>query len=153
MKLVKHYIFTGFGFDVLLENVEIKTVKGHEFPDIDMRELKLLTAKSIIRSKFKLTGKKLKFLRTFLGLSFQKLAEILDVPASTLRLWEDKGQEITGLSVAQERHFRIFAIESILGSEKRFFEKDIVMAEAFEVNSEQPLNLLSIKDYHYLPEA
>lgn len=148
------YTFTGFGFDVLLHNVEIKEIHGETYPDININEVKLLTAKELIKSREKLTGKKLKFLRTFLKLSYQKLAEIIDVPASTLRVWEEKGNEFTGLSGAEERQFRVFVIDNLLDLEKKHFEKQIIMADSFDHPAIiSPIDLGLIRDYSFLKEA
>ncbi|HAZ11495.1 MAG: hypothetical protein A2X86_10955 [Bdellovibrionales bacterium GWA2_49_15] len=147
------FTFTGFGFDVLLHNVEIKKIHGEDYPDININEVKLLTAKGLIKGRERLTGKKLKFLRTFLKISYQTLSEIIDVPASTLRLWEEKGNEGTGLTVPQERQFRVYVLESLLNSEKKYLEKEIIMAESFDLPSLETIDLGLAQDYSYLKEA
>jgi DNA-binding transcriptional regulator YiaG len=149
----KTYTFSGFGFDVLLHNVEVKEAHGEEYPNININEIKLLTAKELLKGRERLTGKKLKFLRTFLKTSYQKLSDIIDVPASTLRLWEEKGNEGTGMSAPQERQMRIFAIESILDLEKKYIEKQIIMSESFDSPSCDTIDLGSSQDYSYLKEA
>jgi DNA-binding transcriptional regulator YiaG len=145
----ENYIFTAFGFDVLIHNVEIKSVDGDEYPEINMNELKLLTAKELLKSRERLTGKKLKFLRTLIKISYQKLSEIIDVPASTLRLWEEKGNEPTGLSAAQERQMRVFVIEALFDLEKKHIEKQIIMSESFIAPETEILDLGSGQDYSY----
>lgn len=152
-KIKKTYTFSGFGFDVLLHNIEIKEARGIEYPVINMNEIKLLTAKELLKSRERLTGKKLKFLRTFLKVSYQKLSEIIDIPASTLRLWEDKGDEATGLNAPQERQIRIYAIEHLLDLERRHIEKRIIMSESFDSPSLETLDLGASQDYSYLKEA
>lgn len=141
-RIEKTYTFKGFGFDVLLKNIEILEAHGEEYPNINMNQLKVYTAKVLLQSRERLTGFKLKFLRTFLKLSYQKLADIVDVPASTLKSWEDRGKEATGFSVPQERQFRLFSIESILNMEKQSLEKQIVMAEDFDMPTyDTPLDI------------
>lgn len=152
-KIKKTYTFSGFGFDVLLHNVEVKEAHGEEYPNININEIKLLTAKELLKSRERLTGKKLKFLRTFLKTSYQKLSNIIDVPASTLRLWEEKGNEATGMSAPQERQMRIFTIESLLDLEKKHIEKQIIMSESFEAPSFETIDLGISQDYSYLKEA
>ena len=145
------YTFTGFGFDVLLHNVEIKEVHGETYPNIDMSEIKLLTAKELLKSRERLTGKKLKFLRTLLKLSYKKLSEIIDVPPSTLRLWEERDSDVTGPGVPEERQFRLFAIDSLFDLEKKYFEKKIIMTESFDnPSSERPVDLGLVRDYSFL---
>lgn len=146
----ENYIFTAFGFDVLIHNVEMKRVEGDEYPEINMNELKLLTAKELLKSRERLTGKKMKFLRTLIKISYQKLSEIIDVPASTLRLWEEKGSEPTGLNAAQERQMRVFVIEALFDLEKKHIEKQIIMSESFIAPETEILDLGSEQDYSYL---
>jgi DNA-binding transcriptional regulator YiaG len=149
-KLQKQYIFTGFGFDVILHNVEIKESHGETYPDINLNEVKILTAKELVKSREKLTGKKIKFLRTFLKLSYINLSEIVDVPASTLRSWEEKGNEVTGLTDAEERQLRVTVIDSILDLEKKYFAKQIVMTEKFELPKKvKPVDLGLVRDYSF----
>jgi DNA-binding transcriptional regulator YiaG len=148
------YTFSGFGFDILFHDVEVKEIHGETYPDINMNEIKLLTAKELLTNKNKLTGKKLKFLRTFLKLSYQRLSDIIDVPASTLRMWEEKGSEVTGLTVPQERQFRVHGIESLLDLEKRHMEKQIIMTESFDSPLlDAPLDLALRRDYSFLGDV
>lgn len=141
-KIIENYIFTGFGFEVLLKNVEIKQAHGSEYPEINLTEVKILTAKQLMKSREKLTGHKLKFLRTLLKISYQGLSEIVDVPASTLKSWEDRGEDATGLTAPQERLFRMHVIESLLNAEKQMLEREVIKAESFEKPlRSSPLNL------------
>ena len=134
------YTFSGFGFDILFHDVEVKEIHGETYPDINMNEIKLLTAKELLTNKKKLTGKKLKF--------------IIDVPASTLRMWEEKGSEVTGLTVPQERQFRVYGIESLLDLEKRHLEKQIIMTESFDSPLvDAPLDLALRRDYSFLGDV
>ncbi len=152
--ICEKFIFTGFGFDVLLHNVVIKKEHGEVYPDINFQELKLLTAKELLRNSEKLSGKKLKFLRTFLKLSYQRLSSVIDVPASTLRSWEDRGDDFTGLTSSEERLLRVFAIDSILDLEKMYYEKLIVTIDYFDsTQKSSPISISLYPDYTYLKEA
>jgi DNA-binding transcriptional regulator YiaG len=154
MAIQKIFTFTGFGFDVLLHNVDIKEAHGEKYPDININEIKILTAKELLKSRDRLSGKKLKFLRTFLNLSYQRLSDIIDVPASTIRVWEEKGSDLTGLSTSQERQFRVHAIDALLDLEKKHFEKQIIMTDFFEQpKADKPIDIGIERDYSYLKEA
>jgi DNA-binding transcriptional regulator YiaG len=130
-KILEKYIFSGFGFDVIIHNVVLKEEHGETYPDINMNELKLMKAKALLRSKEGLTGYKLKFLRTFLKLSYQSVEQQTRVPASTLRSWEDKGSQFTGLSLEQEKLFRIVALNMILEEQRRQFDKELILITEF----------------------
>lgn len=150
-KVTEKYIFSGFGFDILLTNVIVREKHGEEYPDINMNELKLLTAKALIRSVERIKGVHLKFLRTFLKISFDALGDKIAVPASTLRSWESKANETTGFSVEQEKAFRIFVINRILDSERNKFDRDLVLAAFSESKSKpKPLDLTAHLDYSYV---
>ena len=137
LKVLETYTFTGFGFEVLLRNVVIKKAHGEEFPDINMNELKLLTAKALLRGQQRLTGNQLKFLRTFLKMSFDDVSKKILVAASTLRSWETKGNDFTGLSLEQEKAFRIMAINRILESEKNQYGLQLTLRKEFLSSKEQ----------------
>lgn len=131
-KLLESYTFKGFGFDVLLKNVSLKNIDGEKYPAINMDELKKSTAKALLVSKDQLTGYQFKFLRTYLKMSFDDVFEKIHVAASTLRSWENKGTEFTGLSLEQEKAFRIMTINKILEIEKSKFDIELTLMKAFQ---------------------
>lgn len=131
MKTLKTYTFKGLGFDVLLKDVAIKSVDGKDYPDINMNELKTNTAKALLTSKQRLTGHQLKFLRTYLKMSFDEVAAKIHIPASTLRSWESKGASFTALDVDQEKAFRIMAVSQILEQEKSTFNIEVTLVKEF----------------------
>lgn len=131
-KILKSYTFKGFGFDVLLKNVSVKSIDGEEYPEIKIRELKNDTAKALLRSRQRLTGHQLKFLRTYLKMSFDEVAAKLHIPSSTLRSWEKKGTHATGLSLEQEKAFRILVTNQLLDQEKSTFNIELTLVEKFQ---------------------
>jgi DNA-binding transcriptional regulator YiaG len=141
-KVLETYIFTGFGFDVLLKNVVMKKAQGEEYPDINMNELKLLTAKALLRNQQQLTGHQLKFLRTFVQMSFDDVSKKIHTAASTLRSWENKGDEFTGLGLDQEKAFRIMMINKILENERSYFDINLTLTTEF--SSPKKLEALDI---------
>lgn len=136
-KKVENYVFKAFGFDVVLHNVEINEAHGEAYPNINMNDLKLKTAKEIIKSKSSITGKKLKFLRTFLGLSFNELSNEINVPASTLRSWESK--KSLELKVSVERTMRMFFFRELKRKEDKEIEMMIVSTDKYEKDNEDEL--------------
>ena len=131
MKTLKSYIFKGFGFDVLLKDVTLDLVDGEEFPKINMNVLKTSTAKALLSSKHCLTGNQMKFLRTYLKMSFDEVSAKIHISASTLRSWENKGVDFTGLSLEQEKAFRILAINQMLEQEKSKFNIEVTLIKEF----------------------
>ena len=131
-KIVGSYTFKGFGFDVILKNIAVKSVDGEEYPAINLNELKKSTAKALLKSKQRLTGNQIKFLRTYLKMSYDEVAREIHVAASTLRSWENKGADFTGLDVDHEKAFRIMAISKILEKEKNKFNIEVTLVKEFQ---------------------
>jgi len=135
MRTLETYTFKGFGFDVILKDVAVKSVEGEDYPSINMNELKTNTAKALLTNKQRLIGYQLKFLRTYLDMSFDQVSEKLHIPASTLRSWENKGNDFTGLSLEQEKAFRILSINQILELEKSRFNIEVTLIKEFQTPS------------------
>jgi len=150
-KVLETYIFTGFGFDVLLKNVVMKKAHGEEYPDINMNELKLLTAKALLRNQQCLTGYQLKFLRTFVQMSFDDVSKKIHIAASTLRSWENKRAEFTGLGLDQEKAFRIMVINKILESERSYFDINLTLTTEFSAPKKQAaLDIAANLDFSFV---
>jgi len=150
-KILETYTFKGFGFDVLLKNVVLKSVHGEEYPAINMNEVKLSTAKALLNSKQRINGYQLKFLRTFLKMSFDDVSHKIQVPASTLRSWENKGTDFTGLTIEQEKAFRILAINTILENEKSQYGLNLTLTKEFTSSKKQTaLDLEANLDYSFI---
>ena len=145
VKVVEKYIFSGFGFDVLLTNAIIREVQGEEYLDFHMNKLEFLTAKALLRNHERLSGFQLKFLTTFLKVSYDNLAENVGVPSSTLRSWENK-KEMTGFTLDQEKAFRLYAQNKILDSERNKFDRELIFA-TFSENRGGPLDLMAEINY------
>ena len=149
-KIVNDYIFTGFGFDVLIQNAKISsTDDGDEYLDMNMNELKLVTAKVLLISEQRLNGYQLKFLRTFLKMSFDEVSDKIRIPASTLRSWENKGHEFTGLDIDQERAFRIMGINKILEREKSNYDIKLALTKEFSSPKKQIALDIASLDYSF----
>ena len=130
-KIVNDYIFSGFGFDVLIQKAKISSADGEDYLDMNMNELKLLTAKALLMNKQRLNGYQFKFLRTFLKMSFDDVSDKIQIPASTLRSWENKGSEFTGLDIDHEKAFRIMTINKILEREKSNYDMELTLTKEF----------------------
>ncbi len=130
-KVLKNYVFNGFGFDVLLRNITLKSIDGADYPDINMNELKKLTIKGLLASRQQLTGYQVKFLRTSIKMSFDQVSEKIYIAASTLRSWEAKGSEFTGFTIEQEKAFRMMVINEVLDTEKNKFNIELTLMTEF----------------------
>lgn len=120
---------------LFLKMLRSTSVEGEDYPNINMNELKTDTAKALLTNRQRLTGYQLKFLRTYLDMSFDQVSEKIHIPSSTLRSWENKGSDFTGLSLDQEKAFRILSINQILEQEKSRFNIEVTLIKEFQAPS------------------
>jgi len=59
------------------------------------------------------------------------------IPSSTLRSWENKGFEFTGLILEQEKVFRIMAANKILDNEKSQYDIELTLTKEFSAPKKQ----------------
>lgn len=65
-------------------------------------------------------------------MSYDEVAAEIHVAASTLRSWENRGADFTGLDVGHEKAFRIMAISKILEKEKSKFNIELTLVKEFQ---------------------
>jgi DNA-binding transcriptional regulator YiaG len=142
-KILEKYIFNGFGFPVVLRDVKLKeTPDGEPYPDLNMNWLEEMTAKALIKESAPLSGAKLRFLRKFLDKSLRDLAQELAVPHTSIKHWEDRPKEKTGLSPAHEKQIKYLTFLDIQAREQRQLSKLIFADEptAYDVNKPLEIN-------------
>lgn len=134
-KTLRAYLFKEFGFDIILKNVDVMSKHGEDYPDININEIKFFTAKTLLKSDFRLNGFQLKFLRTYIGESCESISIIIKVPASTLSSWEELGLAATGMLEGQEKAFRIYINNRIVDTERIIFDRDLCLSKLNQVSS------------------
>lgn len=90
-RVMKKYIFKGFGFPVELSNVPIIEVMGDEAPYIKYNMLSEIVLREIIFNvNIKITGNHIKFIRQSLNKSLREFSNDLELSHEKLRRIEDK---------------------------------------------------------------
>ncbi len=145
---MEKFVFNAFGFPVLLHDVPIgQTESGEDYLDINMKILEEVVAKTLITSSIPLTGVMLKFLRNFLNLSLRELSQEMDVPHTSLKLWEDGIDKITGLELNQEKRLKYLTLLHIQTKEQKEFSKRIFESRPQSYTEEGPLEIISVYKY------
>lgn len=112
-KIFKKYIYEGFGFPVVLNNVPTKKIRGEWIPFINFVEL----AKSVLRVlcfiQEPLTGNQVFFIRHQIRLTGQELAGLLGVTQAAISKWEKKKNEVAKIEPAIEFCLRFIALEHL----------------------------------------
>lgn len=112
-KILKKFVYEGFGFPIALVNVPVRKIRGEWVPFINYNEL----AKSVLRVlcffREPLTGNQIFFIRQQIGLTGQQLADMLGVTQAAVSKWEKKKDEIAKIEPAIEFCLRFIALEHV----------------------------------------
>ena len=85
--------YEGAGFPVTLLDFPFRKVGKVEVLDMDTETLDLAIAKAILLKPAFLTGDEIRFLRHLLGYSLRDFASEMGLGHSTIKSWEDEGEE------------------------------------------------------------
>jgi DNA-binding transcriptional regulator YiaG len=110
-KIIPHYRAEELGLPVIIKNVPIIEVDGHEVIDIDYAQISEMLFAALILKPFPLTGSEVRFMRLFMGLTLEKLATSLHVTHPTVLSWEKCGNEPTKMTDSTEALLRILGAQ------------------------------------------
>jgi DNA-binding transcriptional regulator YiaG len=136
------FVYEGLGFPVELIDCPMKEIMGEWVIDINLAALQRFVFQGLIHKPYPLTGKELRFMRKFLGLTTTEFGEKLGVSHAAVVKWEKEQAQI---SPAQEPYIRLFLCERFRDSELLRIYREIrpeVLAKAehgkptpFQVNT------------------
>jgi transcriptional regulator with XRE-family HTH domain len=109
-KIQSDLLYEGLGFPIHLQNCPMVKIYGEWMPAIDLSKLQDVMAVEVTLNPGRLCGAEVRFLRIFFGMTLQALAEEFGVTRQAVAKWERKGNELTGMGLAAERDFRMFAL-------------------------------------------
>jgi len=102
-------VFQELGFPILLVDPPMMNVRGHQVPDVNMRDLQEAAFRLLVTSPARLTGAEVRFIRKYLGLKQAELAQVLNMANhSVVSQWESKGDEPTGTEYNTEVLLRVW---------------------------------------------
>jgi DNA-binding transcriptional regulator YiaG len=109
VKIIDEYRADELGLPVLIKRVPIIEIDGREVMDIDYTKISEVLFAALIIKPFPLTGAEVRFMRLFMGLTLENLANSLHVTHPTILSWEKCGNEPTKMTDSTEAILRIFA--------------------------------------------
>jgi len=110
--LVEEYWDHGIGFPVMIRNVEVAKVGGHEVPLIDYRRLEQILIEHLPGKRGRLTGNELRFIRLHLGKTLAEFGKLFDVTHAGVKRWETRGQDGTGMNWSTEKDIRLYVLSA-----------------------------------------
>ena len=99
--------FNGFGFPVVLANVQTKVVHDEVVPDVNYNDLQALLFVALIRKPTRLSGAEIRFLRHHLEMTQDAFAKLLKIERSLVSKWEGKDLKATGMTIHAEIFLRM----------------------------------------------
>jgi DNA-binding transcriptional regulator YiaG len=109
VKIIDEYRADELGLPLLIRGVAIIEVDGHEVMDIDYTKISEVLFAALIIKPFPLTGAEVRFMRLFMGLTLETLANSLHVTHPTILSWEKCANDPTKMTDTTEAMLRIFA--------------------------------------------
>ncbi len=132
-KLIESYEYQELGFPIIIKDVAIIQDREYEYALINHNEVMNKAAFNLVMKHENLDGARLKFLRRFINYSLDEMAELTDMPKSTLHNWEkDSGKP---LDIPSEKLKCIFLkVRDILAKEiseklEQAILKDIIVTK------------------------
>ena len=101
------YVFTGFGFPVVLRGAPMVEFRGELVPDIDFVWLQSAVLDAMALKPGRLTGAEIKFIRTELGMTQSHFGTQFGVSHARVSQWEKSGHVATAMSPACEEVIRL----------------------------------------------
>lgn len=109
IKIIDVYLARELGLPVILKNVPVVEIDGNEVMDIDYSSISAEIFVHLITKPPFLTGEEVRFMRLFMGLTLESLANSLHVTHPTILSWENHGNEPTNMTDSTEVMLRIFS--------------------------------------------
>lgn len=114
---VDTFVYEGFGFPILLENVPMKKRLGEWTFDIDLEVLEKTILLTLIEKQISLTGNQIRFIRNFLNMSSYEFADILGVTHAAVLHWE-KGEK--KMNAGNQIILRLHILNHLKVTDKKF---------------------------------
>jgi DNA-binding transcriptional regulator YiaG len=108
------FVYEGLGFPVKLIDCPMKKMLDEWVLDINLVALQRFVFQGLIHKSYPLTGREIRFMRKFLGLSIMEAGKKLGVSHATVVKWEN---EQTRIGPSQESYLRLLFCELFKDSE------------------------------------
>lgn len=111
IRIIKEYRADELGLPILIKNIPVIEIEGHEVMDIDYAVISKMLFAALIIKPLPLTGAEVRFMRLFMEMTLEGLAKSLHVTHPTVLAWERFGNNPTMMTDSTEAILRIFAAQ------------------------------------------
>ena len=119
-KIEKKFVYDGLGFPVILYDVPMIKIRGKWALDINMNNLQRTVLLSLAYHPFDLTGDHIRYIRSWLRLSYEKFAALFGITHPAVMKWEKAKDRSAKISVSTQREIRLHVLDNILKNDCEF---------------------------------
>lgn len=102
-------VYEELGFPIVLVDPPMVEVRGHQVPDLNLRELQEAVFRLLIVKPARLTGAEVRFIRKHLRMRQADLARVLNMANhSVVSQWERREDQCTGMEYNTEVLLRVW---------------------------------------------
>lgn len=111
-KIESTFLFTGLGFPIKLENVEMININDEWHPKIDIHYITDEIIKKLATQEERLTGNQVKFIRSYFSMPLREFGEtVVHESYTAVSEWEKCEDGITNMNENTEQILRLYIIE------------------------------------------
>ena len=112
-KIQKRFVYSGFGFPVVLLDVKMGKVRGAWTPVVDYNKLQKDVVEALAYKPVRLTGNEIHFIRSYFGMTLAEFGDRFSVSHPAVIKWENAGDEATAMKWAVEKDIRLFILDRL----------------------------------------
>jgi len=146
-KIEKNYTYTGLGFPIELEKVEMVLLGNEWCPKIDVKNVASQVIKQLAIKDTPLTGNEVHFIRTHFGMSLRDFAkEVVHESHVAVTKWENFEDKPTKMNTNTEIVIRNFIIEktsSTTEKKSKFYTRTLQAKTFITAKGDRKLKTLS----------
>ena len=127
-KVEESFVYSGLGFPINLEKVEMVKLDGEWHPKIDVRRISDKAIKELVSRNERLTGNQVRFIRSYFSMSLRDFAKkVVNESHTAVAKWESSQDKITAMDINIEMILRLYVIEQLesktVKQRNKFYEK------------------------------
>ena len=122
-KIIKEYEYTGMIFPVTLKDVKMVKYDDQWCPVIDDIAIANEWIEKIGKSKDRLTGNQIKFIRSYFNMSLRKFANMFNKTHTAILKWESCGNEVAKMDLNIEKIIKIYICYQVVKEDDKSLVK------------------------------
>lgn len=119
-KIESRFVYEGLGFPVVLHNVPMIKLRGEWALDINMNHFQRAVLLALAYHPFDLTGDHIRYIRSWLRLSYEKFGALFGVTHPAVVKWEKAKERSAKISLSTQREIRLHILNRLLKNDYEF---------------------------------